>query len=80
MTPAPTVLGSGTIYDVAQQRLPPDGHMPEGTYPTEVDTFNFVELPDSQSIKEILSAARADGRLDLSEELISRLRIGIDDE
>jgi hypothetical protein len=83
MTPAPTVLGSSTINDVAQQALPQGGHMPKGTYPggPDVDTYTFVEMPTSEDIKNILrAAAQQPGSLDLSNELIDRLRISIADE
>jgi len=83
MTPAPTVLGSATKFDVEQQPLPPGGHMPKGTYPgaPDVNTYTFVEMPSSEDIKNILRAApRGPGGLDLSDELINRLRISIADE
>ena len=101
---APTVLGSGTIFEVEEQPLPKGGVMPAGKYPDDVDVneCKFVSMPTvvgdpesdtalrghtaSELIKEIIrGATSADGlqmpgRLDLSEELIGRLRITIVDE
>jgi len=84
----PTTTSSGvtaaaTILDVVDQPLPPGGvgHMPKGTYPeANLETCKFVSMPTAEEIKETLDTARVDGRLDLSEELIRRLRITIDDE
>jgi len=50
---------------------------------TAVETCKFVSMPTTEEIKEKLRAATREdgpGRLDLSEELINRLRIGIADE
>jgi len=84
-TTASSVTAAATIHDVVQQPLPEDGHMPEGTFPDEtaVETCKFVSMPTTEEIKEKLRAATREdgpGRLDLSEELINRLRIGIADE
>ncbi len=99
---APSVLGAGTIHEVADLKLPAGGHMPAGTYPdTNVENCTFVPMPTtigekvddqisapttSELIKELRRGAARDdgfrvpGRLDLSEELIRRLRITIADE
>jgi hypothetical protein len=96
VTTAPSVLGSATVGAVEEQSFRSGGHMPAGTYPdADVDLCTFVTLPlsvgdivgatTSELIKNLLRMATEPGLvleegIDLSEELIRRLRITIDDE
>jgi hypothetical protein len=93
VTIAPTVGAPGTVGQVGQKPLPPgDRYMPEGKYPEdpppEVSLFvrlptkfrEFNEATPSDLIKAILRQAAEQEDLDLSPEIINRLRITVEDE
>jgi hypothetical protein len=84
--------GSGSVGPVESQPLPGDGFMPAGTYPPDADIEPCVFVPlattfrerqeatPSDVIKAVLRQAVSDYDLDLSDNVINRLRFTIEDE